>query len=67
MASYPFAAKKQASLQKSWLIVVNERNSVVRKTSELSYKMKEMELKERQYEIDKKLSALSNLPSTQAL
>lgn len=47
---------------KSWLSLVNERNGLVRKTSELSLRMKELELEDRQYEIDKKLSALSNLP-----
>ena len=46
---------------KSWLGLVNERNGLVRKTSELSLRMKELELEDRQYEIDKKLSALSNL------
>lgn len=49
---------------KSWLGLVNERNGLVRKTSELSLRMKELELEDRQYEIDKKLSALSNVPGT---
>ena len=46
---------------KFWLGLVNERNGLVRKTSELSLKMKELGLEDRQYEIDKKLCALSNL------
>ena len=59
---YPFAAIQEENLMKSWLSLVNERNGLVRKTSELSLRMKELELEDRQYEIDKKLSVLSNLP-----
>ena len=47
---------------KSWLSLVNERNGLVRKTSELSLRMKELELEDRQYEIDKKLCVLISLP-----
>ena len=46
---------------KSWLGLVNERNGLVRKTSELSLRMKELELEDRQYEVDKKLNALCSL------
>ncbi len=57
----PSAARQEETLMKSWLGLVNERNGLVRKTSELSLRMKELELEDRQYEVDKKLSALSNL------
>ncbi len=55
-------ASQEESLMKSWLSLVNERNGLVRKTSELSLRMKELELEDRQYEIDKKLSMLSSIP-----
>ena len=40
---------------KAWLNLVAERNSLVRRTSELSMQMKILELEDRQYEIEKEL------------
>ena len=40
---------------KAWLNLVAERNSLVRRTSELSMQMKILELEDRQYEIEKDL------------
>jgi hypothetical protein len=46
----------------SWLQLVNERNGLVRKISEQSLRVKELELEDRQYEIDKELNELFAIP-----
>ena len=43
-----------------WLNLVAERNSLVRRTSELSLQMKTLELEDRQMEIEKDIRNLQN-------
>lgn len=48
---------------KAWLNLVSERNSLVRRTADLSMQMKILELEDRQCEIQKEMRELQDNPN----
>jgi hypothetical protein len=54
--------EQEERFMQKWLQLVNERNGLVRKITELSLRFKELELEDRQYEVDKELNELFTIP-----
>ena len=50
-----YSANQEDNFMKAWLNLVAEKNSLVRRTSELSMQMKILELEDKQCELEKEM------------